>query len=274
MVQPLKKYPDESINVNAGPVRSFKQEFKDMLEDLIDTAKEHNLDALSAIEIGYPYQLMVIKQDNGEYKVYVNPRVIRQSEPFESTEETQYFYNKPITVRRYKNLSIVYQDENGNDKIEKIEDKQQAATFQRTLDYLFNTTLLDRLKPNLREQVMVALAKDGHTQSITDLTCPTNSKKDYFVSVADKLLFFMFVSLWLPLFGIKQETLQSWYTYDKFAFFAVIALMIGFFFYAQYEAKKYRQCTSCQLGNQIGIMIKRLVADFALMILAYFIFKF
>ncbi len=55
MVQPLKRYPDESINVNAGPIRSFAESYHQMLEDIIDTMKEHSLDALSAIEIGYPY---------------------------------------------------------------------------------------------------------------------------------------------------------------------------------------------------------------------------
>jgi len=29
-------------------------------------------------------------------------------------------------------------------------------------------------------------------------------------------------------------------------------LIIAYFFYAEYEAKKYKQCTSCQTGNIIG----------------------
>jgi peptide deformylase len=273
MVKELKKYPDESINVNAGPIRDFKSNsFKYMLQDLIDTAKKHNLEALSAIEIGYPYHLMIIKE-NDEYKVYANARIIRQSEPFLSTETAQFFHNMPITVKRFKNLSIIYEDENGNNKQKIINDKNQAATFQRTLDYLFNTTLLDRLLPHQREQAMKALAKNGHALSLDEALCPTNSKKDYFPSIADKLLFFMFISLLLPLFGVSKETISSWYSYDKFAFWAVNALMVGFFFYAQYEAKKYRQCTSCQLGNQIGIIIIRVAINIVLITLAYFIIK-
>ncbi len=272
MIQKIKQYPDESINVNSGPVANFRSEtIRNILNDLKDTAVEHNLEALSAIEIGYPYQLFILKE-NGTYKVYANARIIKQSEPFESTEECIYFHNIPITLQRYKNLSLVYQDENGNDKIEKIEDEKKASLIQRMIDFTFNTSLLDRLKPAQRAQAMKALAGKGQMPSFLEQTCPTESKKDYFISVADKLLFFMFISLFVPLFNVSQKSLEVWYTYDTIAAYLVVALLIGFFFYAQYEAKKYRQCTSCQIGNQIGFIIKRGTALIIFTIAAYFIY--
>ncbi len=270
MVHPLKRYPDESINVNAGPVRSFKESYKSMVQDLIDTAKEHNLKALSAIQIGYAYSLFIIKEGES-YKAYANARIIQQKEPFESNEKCSYFFDIPITVKRYQKLSVIYDDENGNMQTLKIEDKEKAATFQRMVDFVFNTSLLDRLLPPQREQAMKALAGKGHMPDLDSYLCPTDSKKDYFISVTDKLLFFMFISLWLPLFNISKETLSSWYTYDKIATVSIIILLIGFFFYAQYEAKKYKQCTSCQIGNQIGIIIKRVVALIPIAIASYFI---
>ncbi len=272
MIQPLKRYPDESININSGPVRSFKDSYEDMVQDLIDTATEHNLEALSAIQIGYPYALFIIKENNS-YKAYANARIIQQKEPFNSSEKCSYFFNIPITVKRYEKLSTIYDDENGDMKTLKIEDKEKAAKFQRMVDFNFNTSLLDRLKPNQRAQAIKALAGKGHMPDLESCLCPTDSKKDYFISVADKLLFFMFVSLWLPLFHISKETLNGWYTYDKIATISIFALLIGFFFYAQYEAKKYKQCTSCQIGNQIGIIIKRLIALIPLALGAYFILK-
>jgi len=270
MVQPLKYYPDTSININAGPIRGFGESYKQMLEDIIDTMKEHNLQGLSAIQIGYPYQLMVIKEDK-KYTPYANPRVITQTEPFDSKEESIYFKNHPITVKRYQQLSIIYEDENGEMKNKKVDNKEEAALFQRKLDYLFNGTLLDRLLPPQREQAIKALAGKGEMPDTTDAYCPPFSKKEYFVSVADKLLFFMFISLLLPLFEISKETLDSWYTYDKFAFPAVILIMISFFFYAQYEAKQFKQCTSCQVGNNIGVVVKRVVVGVLFAIGSYFI---
>ncbi len=258
----------ECININAGPIRSFKESFTQMREDIIDTMKEHNLDSLSAVEIGYGYQLMVLKiEDN--YKVFSNPRVITQKESFISKEKTPYLFNREIEISRYQELSLVYDDENGDMQSFKIDNKELASNFLRTLDYLFNTTILDRLKPEHRDKVVASLAGKCEMPSFLDSTCPTNSKKDYFISVADKLLFFIFISLLLPLFGVSKETLGSWYSYDKFAFFAVWVLLVGFFIYAQYEAKKYKQCTSCQIGNQIGFVVKRGFANIVLFASAY-----
>ena len=270
MVQPLKYYPDTSINVNAGPVRQFDESYTMMVEDIIDTMKAENLTALAAIQIGYFYQLMVIK-DKEDYISYANPRIITQTEPFDSTEKSIYFKNHSITVKRYGVLSLIYDDANGEMKNKKITDKETAAIFQRKIDYLFNTTLLDRLNPNQREQAIKALAGKGIMPDTTEEYCPTFSKKEYFTSVADKLIFFMFISLLLPLFSISKETLSSWYTYDKFAFPIVIVLMIGFFLYAQYEAKKFKQCTSCQVGNNIGVMVKRITLALSFAIGSYFI---
>ena len=214
MVQPLKYYPDTSININAGPVRGFSESYLTMVEDIVDTMKEHQLEGLSAIQIGYPYQLMVIKEGEN-YVPYANPRIITQTKPFDSSEKSIYFKNHPITVQRYQQLSIVYEDERGEMKTKKIDNPEEAALFQRKLDYLFNASLIDRLPPQQREQAIRALAGRGDMPTSTkDQYCPTFSKKEYFVSVADKLLFFMFVSLLLPLFNISKETLSSWYTYD------------------------------------------------------------
>jgi len=269
MVQPLKYYPDDSINVLSGPMRGRGETLDNILEDMIDTMKANSLNALSAIQIGYPYQVMIIKTDEN-YKEYLNPRMINNSDPFDSIERSVYFKDFDFTVTRYKNISIVYETKDGDSKVEKIIDSKKSATFQRKLDYLFNASLLDRQKPAQREEAVLALAGKGMMPDNSDAFCPTESKREYFVSVADKLLFFMGVSLLLPFFGIEGSTLSGWYTYDKFAFAGVILLMIGFFVYAWYEAKKFKQCTSCQVGNNIGVVIKRLTLNIVLGIAGYF----
>jgi hypothetical protein len=81
----------------------------------------------------------------------------------------------------------------------------------------------------------------------------------------------MGLTLFAPLFNFSKETISTLYTVDKFLLPAIFVLMIGFFFYAQYEAKKYSQCSSCQIGNNIGVIIKRIVVVIALAIGAFFI---
>jgi hypothetical protein len=130
--------------------------------------------------------------------------------------------------------------------------------------------MLDRLDKKQRQRILDALEGKGLMPQTGDV-CPTFSKKDYFVSFSDKLLFFMGLSLLTPLFNFEKSTVEKIYMFDKIAFPTVIALMVGFFFYAQYEAKKYKQCSSCQVGNNIGVMVKRGIAAIAFAIGAYFL---
>ena len=120
-----------------------------------------------------------------------------------------------------------------------------------------------------RERVLEALKNNGLVPEVE--ICPAFSKKDYFVSFTDKLLFVMGLTLLAPLFNFSKETLDTLYTLDKFLLPMIFVLMVGFFFYAQHEAKKYSQCSSCQIGNNIGVILKRSLAGIALAIGAYFI---
>jgi len=81
----------------------------------------------------------------------------------------------------------------------------------------------------------------------------------------------MGLSLLTPLFKFEKSTVEHIYTFDKIAFPLVLALMAGFFLYAFYESKKYKQCSSCQVGNNIGVVIKRSIAAFAFALGAYFL---
>ena len=272
MVQKLVVYPDPRINNTSTDVRTFNETLWDILEDMKDTMQEHNMSAMSAIQIAYPYNIIIIKEGD-EYWELINPRALTQSGRFESKESTTYYPNLEITVNRDENMKIVYEDREGKAHHRDISDKQLASTLQRKMDYTFGGNLLDKLDKKEREKMLDHLAENGLTPMPVDDVCPTFSKKDYFVSFTDKLLFFMAISLFFPLFNISKETIDTIYGIDKMIFPAVIALMIGFFFYAQYEAKKYRQCSSCQIGNNIGVIIKRVTLASVLAIAGYFILR-
>jgi len=160
--------------------------------------------------------------------------------------------------------------ENAKVHYKDIDDPKLAATLQRKIDYTFGGNLLDRVDKNKREKIIEALAGRG-LMPLADDVCPTFSNKDYIVSFTDKLLILMGLSLLTPLFNFEKETIETIYSIDKFLFPSIIVLMIAFFFYAQYEAKKYKQCSSCQIGNNIGVMVKRGAAALAFAVGAYFL---
>ena len=265
MVKELVVYPDDRI-VACTDVRDFKDEsLPRLIEDMKETMEAHNLDALAAIQIAHPFNIVIVKQDDG-YLELINPRILKKEGSFENRERTAYYPDIELRVPRYEKISLIYEDRNGQAHSMKIEDPRLSATIQRKIDYLFGGTPLDKVDKAYREQVLDALAGKGLAPETAEV-CPTFSRKDYITSFTDKILFLMGLSLLTPLaaklFHWSNETISKIYAFDKFAFPFVIVLMVAYFLYAQYEAKKYKQCSSCQIGNQIGIIVKRTVAAFA-----------
>ena len=273
MVRELVIYPDDRI-LACSDVRSFKEDLDRLLQDIKDTMEANNLKALSAIQIARPFNVAVIKQDDGSYLELINPRILQKKGSFESIEETSYYPNLKIKVPRYEEIKLIYEDRYGNPKHLDIKDRWLSSTIQRKIDFLFGGTPLDKVDKNYRERLLEALAKDGFVQ---EEVCPVYSKKDLIKSFNDKILFLMGLSLFTPLFNrffnLSKETISNIYTFDKFAFPAVWILMIIYFVYAQFEAKKYRQCSSCQIGNQIGIILKRVAISIVFALGAFLIFE-
>jgi peptide deformylase len=271
MVQKLIIYPDDRVNCTSTDVRSFNQTLWDVIEDMSDTMKANDIEAMAAMQIAYPYNIILIKEGEG-YHEYINPRIIQNSETFDSEESSIYYPDVTVTVPRYGKIKLVYEDRNAKVHYQDIDDPKLAATLQRKIDYTFGGNLLDRVDKNKREKIIEALAGKG-LMPLADDVCPTFSNKDYLVSFTDKLLILMGLSLLTPLFNFEKETIETIYTIDKFLFPTIIVLMIAFFFYAQYEARKYKQCSSCQIGNNIGVIIKRVTIGTLFAIVSYFIFS-
>ena len=270
MVQKLVIYPDPRINSTSTDVRQFNQTLWDVLEDMKDTMIEHDLKALSAIQIAYPYNIIIIKEGD-EYVEYINPRELRSDDKFDSTETTLYYPDIEVTVPRFSKMKLVYENREGKPLHRDIDDKELAVVMQRKIDYLFGGNFLDKVGKKRRDEILESLAKNGLPPAPVDDVCPTFSKKDYFVSFTDKILFFMGLSLFTPLFSFAPSTIGNIFLFDKIALLLVIGLMAGFFLYAQVEAKKFGQCSSCQIGNNIGVIIKRVSVAVILAMGAYFL---
>ena len=49
---------------------------------------------------------------------------------------------------------------------------------------------------------------------------------------------------------------------------ALLLLIVSYFFYAQYEGRQYKNCSSCQIGNIIGVTGIELAKLLALFLVA------
>jgi peptide deformylase len=271
MVKELVIYPDERIHVACSDVRSFDESLTNLLNDMRDTIDANGLKALAAIQIAHPFNIIVVK--NGDkFDEYINPRILKVEEEITSSETSAYYPDVTVEVpRRYKKIKLYYEDREGKPHYKDIDDIELSTTLQRKIDHLFGGTILDKVDKNKREAILEQLKNDGYYEDCGD-ACPTFSKKDYFVSFSDKLLFFMTIFLLTPLFNLEESTISKIASSYNYLFPLVVVLMIGYFIYAWYESKKYRQCSSCQIGNNIGVVIKRVALGTALYTISKFIF--
>jgi len=51
---------------------------------------------------------------------------------------------------------------------------------------------------------------------------------------------------------------------------SMLFFIVVYFFYAQYEGKQYKNCSSCQIGNIIGTSAIELFKLLVLFVLVYF----
>ncbi len=270
MIRDIVTYPDKRINITAPDVRSFNDELAQVIQDIKETMDEHNVKGMAAIQIALPYAVVVIKQDDGSYLEIVNPRIIGKEGNVTSTESTLYFPNTTYTVNRYEKIRLIYQNRHGEQK-SMVAEGELSILLQRKIDYVYGGTIANRVSEKERKDMEKDLAQSGAVGSFE--SCPRVFMRDYFISFIQKALFLMFLTLFSPLFNFKEETMSSIYSFDKYAYFTVIALLIGYFFTALYESKKYHSCTSCQIGNIIGTTVKYLVAASLIYTAIYYLIK-
>ena len=268
MIKTIVKYPTPLSIEYGTDIRIFDEKLFSLLDDLKDTIKENNLEALAAFQIGSYFNVIVFKDDNGEFIEMVNPLQIGHSGEMVEDETTYYYGEVSAKIKRYENISIVYQDRTGEDKTMKFTAKL-ARIMQRKLDYLFGATFISRMSENERENFEKKL-DFGLDVGIDDY-CPTTFKRDKVLKVINISMLLMVVALLASLFVSDKEMLSKIWQYQLYASFAVVAMQVFYFFYAQYEGKQYSSCVSCSIGNIIGTTAISFVRLSVVMIASYFL---
>jgi len=125
-----------------------------------------------------------------------------------------------------------------------------SITIQRKLDYVFGSNF--RVRLNDKERKLFDAKLEFGTDAITDNGCPTVFKRDKILHLV-KFIFVIFLLALTSKFFLSDENLQILKTAENYAMLTMLILTIIYFFYAQYEANQYKNCSSCQIGNIIGV---------------------
>ncbi|MEN4053137.1 peptide deformylase [Sulfurimonas sp. NWX79] len=267
MIKEIIKYPTTPSLEFGGNVRHFNQELYDLIDDIKDTMQANDLNALAAFQIGSAYAVIVIKNEDGSYVEIINPRIIKREGTVEPIETTAYFPGLSAKTKRYEKIKVMYEDREGKQQFLEA-DGDLSITIQRKIDYLFGSNFRVRLSDEERKLFDSKL--EFGTDAITDNGCPTVFKRDRILQVFRVF----FISAILGLIGsffVSEETLQTLTRVENYLMASMLGLIVIYFFYAQYEGKQYKNCSSCQIGNIIGTSAIELTKLLVLFIASYFI---
>ena len=131
--------------------------FRSIIQDLKDTIHANSLDALAAFQIGEMYNIIVIKKgdmsfvaDDDGFLELINPRIISSSDKITTIEKTAYFPGLSANVKRYNNISIIYEDRNLKQHSLKATG-DEAILLQRKIDYTFGSSFINKLSKDERK---------------------------------------------------------------------------------------------------------------------------
>ncbi|MFA6144352.1 MAG: peptide deformylase [Sulfurimonas sp.] len=246
MVQSLLKYPDSRIRLISANVRFFNEELLQWIDDMVDTMKANDLEALSAIMIGIQYNVIVIKEGD-EYLPYINARLIKCKGQTTQTERSLYYEGISVDVDRFENITVVYENEKKEVRYKDLSG-DSARVLQHYLDYCFGSTFVDRVDKEMKQRINDHLEFGLITNGSS---CPMVFVRDYFKRGAKYVMALIALSFILPFFA-SEGVRELVYRIDIYLLIVVPIVMIAYFFYAFYESRLYKQCTSCQMGNIIG----------------------
>jgi len=269
MVKELILYPDERINIASADVRHFNDELFTLIDDLKDTIESHNAEGLAAIQIAVPLSVVVVKDPEGSWQEFINPRVLKVKGKTTSVETSLYLPNIEEEIPRHEKISFVYQDRTTGEQHSMSAEGKYGFLLQRKFDYTFGGTFANKLDRKNRKRVEKNLSISGATGEFNANS--TISKREYFKSVMSKLLFFEFLTLFAPLFNMEKETLASLYSYDIFATIASLFLVVAYFAYAKYEASRVISCTGCQVVSFTAVAVKYLLIIIVLFAGSYYL---
>jgi len=266
MVLELLKYPDERIRLISGNVRFFDESLHNIITDLTDTMKANGLEALSAIQIGIQYAVVVIKHGE-EYKPYINLRVISKSGETVETERTPYYENISVDVPRHDKIKIFYENEKGEAQYADVEG-HLSRVIQHQIDYNYGSTFVDRMDKETKKRIEEHLPQGLVTSS--NSSCPTIFYRDYIRRAYKYVMLAVWISFLIPFFTDDRGVVEKLFLFDKIALVFVVLAVMAYAVYAYYESEKYKQCTSCQTGNIIGTTAIALLQWLLLNVITFF----
>ena len=141
----ILQFPDERLRRLSMPVETFNRDLKTLADKMLEIMYESNGIGLAAPQVNQTIRLIVVdvSEDRDNPCIFVNPEI---KEPAGSVDSSEGCLSVPeirTTIKRYENITLEYQDLNGERHEEAI-GNLLSICVQHEIDHLMGKTIHDR----------------------------------------------------------------------------------------------------------------------------------
>lgn len=140
---------DDILRKRSREVTAIDNKIRTILDDMVDTMYEKDGVGLAAPQIGILKRMVVIDVDDENLYKMINPKIIKSSGKQIDQEGCLSVPEVKGTVKRPKNVTVQYTDENGDEVTLEAEDLL-ARCICHELDHLDGVLFIDKMD---KEQV-------------------------------------------------------------------------------------------------------------------------
>jgi len=162
----INRYPHPYLRKIAAPTCEFGPALKEAAASMLETLYKVQGWGLSANQVGLDARLFVLDMalENVEPLCMVNPVIIEKANPVLSDEDCLSFPGVHVTQERARDITVQYQDLDGNEQIFKAEGVL-ACGIQHEIDLLNGILIIDSLSKLKRDRLLKQYKKvlaSGH----------------------------------------------------------------------------------------------------------------
>lgn len=167
----ILQFPDERLRRLSVPVESFNQDLKALADKMLEIMYDSNGIGLAAPQVNQTIRLIVVdvSESRDNPCIFVNPEI---KEPAGSVDSSEGCLSVPeirTTIKRYENITLEYQDLNGERHEEPLGDLMSICV-QHEIDHLDGKLFIDYVPDVKLQRLRKKIAKNKKNQLPTEGT--------------------------------------------------------------------------------------------------------
>jgi peptide deformylase len=150
-IQKIYKYPEPVLRKKTEIISAFNPTLVQLVQDMADTMYDAPGVGLAAPQIGQSVKLIVVdttkdKEGEPQFLPLVNPEIVTHEGTQVDEEGCLSVLDLTASVKRYKKITVSYQDLHGQAQELSAEDRF-AVVLQHEIDHLNGILFIDHLSP-------------------------------------------------------------------------------------------------------------------------------